>query len=91
MGVLAKLRLEPRFVHMDQPAIKVMHEHVFKAEEWGRRTIAEQIYRCRLFAAQAHELSARSQPEVGRCYRDLAAHWARLAVALENTLKAGPV
>lgn len=68
-----------------------MHEYAFKADEWQRRTTAEQIYRCRLFAAEAHELSMRCQPAARHAYRDLAAQWTNLAVALENTFNGGLV
>ena len=64
-------------------------DRFFRADEWERRTPAEQIYRCRLMAEELRILSARCSPDVRREYVDLATQWSKLAVALEKTLS-GP-
>ena len=54
-------------------------EYRFESEEWARRTPSECIYRCYVMAEEAQRLGAMASPRLARAYRELAAHWKKLA------------
>ena len=62
--------------------ILLMQEYSFRAEEWERRTISEQMCRCRLLAQQARHLSTRCSPEVQPAIKTLPQHGIRSQLLL---------
>jgi hypothetical protein len=61
-------------------------DYRFKSDEWERLTPAERIYRCRVMAEEARQLSNNASPDFKQVYLDLADQWSKLASKMENTL-----
>ena len=61
-------------------------DYRFKSDEWERLTPSERIYRCRVMAEEARQLSNNASPELKRVYLDLADQWSKLASKIEQTL-----
>jgi len=59
----------------------------FKSDEWERLTPSERIYRCRVMAEEARQLSNNSSPDFKQAYLDLAHQWSKLASTIEKTLQ----
>ena len=64
-------------------------DYRFKSDEWERLAPSQRIYRCRLLAEEARQVSRRASPELMRTYLDLANQWSKLAGDLEKSLLAG--